>query len=256
MGLDIYVGPLTRYYAGLWETVIQQAGRAEGMDIQVVGRPDPADLPPIEQIREDVLEWRRDLTAEMEDMGVGELDWPELPQGEYVTDKPDFDGYGAVLLLAAHQEFPGTPLPVLARQDFRREPLWQQVEKRHAAGGGLGGALRRVFGRAPKTEPGKPRFDHLYYPELWLPVDFDWTFQSLELGRQPIVIGSGPRLRRHLEELNRLTFRGGVGDLDEWRTDGPPRDGAFERMAKFGLAAWLALAVEADERRQPMRLDY
>jgi hypothetical protein len=256
MGLDIYVGPLTRYYAGLWETIVQQAGRAEGMDVQVIGRPDPADLPPIEQIREDVIEWRRDLTAEMEDMGVGELDWPELPQGDYVTDKPDFDGYGAVLLLAAHQEFPDQPLPVLARRDFRRDPLWQRVEKRHGGGGGLGGALRRIFGREPRADPGEARFDHLYYPELWLPVEFAFTFQTLELGRQPVVIGSGPRLRRNLEELNQRTFRGGVGDLAEWQQDGPPRDGGFEAMAKFGLAVWLALAVEADERRQPMRLDY
>jgi hypothetical protein len=256
MGLDIYVGPLTRYYAGLWETIVQQAAKAEGVEVTVMGRPDPADLPPIEQIREDVIDWRRDLTAEMEDMGVGELDWAELPQGEYVTDKPDFDGYGAVLLLAAHQEFADTALPVLAGADFRREPLWRLVEQRHGAGGGLGGALRRVFGLGPKAVPGEARFDHLYFPELWLPVDFPWTFQSLELGREPVVIGSVPRLRRHLEDLNQVTFRGGLGELAEWRADGPAEDGAFEAMAKFGLAVWLALAVEADERRQPMRLDY
>ncbi len=30
MGLDVYVGPLSRYYTGQWETVVQQWGRQIG----------------------------------------------------------------------------------------------------------------------------------------------------------------------------------------------------------------------------------
>ena len=31
MGLDVYVGPLIRYYTGDWETIVQQIGRETGM---------------------------------------------------------------------------------------------------------------------------------------------------------------------------------------------------------------------------------
>jgi len=36
MGLDVFVGSLTRYYMGNWETVIQQAGRQNNIPVQVV----------------------------------------------------------------------------------------------------------------------------------------------------------------------------------------------------------------------------
>jgi len=35
MGLDVYVGTLTRYYQGEWDTIIQQMGAA-GTDVAVV----------------------------------------------------------------------------------------------------------------------------------------------------------------------------------------------------------------------------
>ena len=36
MGLDVYVGPFSRYHTGEWETIVQQAARANGMTVQVV----------------------------------------------------------------------------------------------------------------------------------------------------------------------------------------------------------------------------
>lgn len=36
MGLDVYVGSLTRYHGGDWETVVQQAAREQGIDVHVL----------------------------------------------------------------------------------------------------------------------------------------------------------------------------------------------------------------------------
>jgi hypothetical protein len=36
MGLDIYVGSLTRYFLGNWETIIQQYARQTGTAVQIV----------------------------------------------------------------------------------------------------------------------------------------------------------------------------------------------------------------------------
>ena len=36
MGLDIYVGPLTRYYTDNWKTIVQQAGEDNNIPVTVV----------------------------------------------------------------------------------------------------------------------------------------------------------------------------------------------------------------------------
>ena len=35
MGLDVYVGPLVRYYTGDWQTIVQQLGREAGTAVEV-----------------------------------------------------------------------------------------------------------------------------------------------------------------------------------------------------------------------------
>jgi hypothetical protein len=34
--LDVYVGSLTRYHAHDWETIVQQAAKREGIEVQVM----------------------------------------------------------------------------------------------------------------------------------------------------------------------------------------------------------------------------
>ena len=36
VGLDVYVGPLTRYYLGDWETVVQRLGRERGFPVKTI----------------------------------------------------------------------------------------------------------------------------------------------------------------------------------------------------------------------------
>lgn len=104
MGLDLYVGSLTRYTSGDWLTIVQQAGLANGVDVQVVhAQPEPPDaVSDPRLIRDAVEEWRQGLGA-----GLGvDCDWPETVDSPYWTDKPDWDGYGAVMLMAAYDERP------------------------------------------------------------------------------------------------------------------------------------------------------
>src|SRR3954471_11068140 len=105
MGLDIYVGPLCRYYAGDWETVVQRRAREQGIALNVVrAQPasadalrDPKDTLPI------VTAWREGLALALKDEGVS-LFWQEQPDGIYFTDKPAWDCYGDLLLWAAYSE--------------------------------------------------------------------------------------------------------------------------------------------------------
>src|SRR5687768_14062080 len=95
VGLDVYVGPLTRYYTGDWETIIEQLGREGAFAVEVV-RPDGEDqgerLTDPAEVTELVLAWRTALSA-----AIGqELEWIEDPSAPVFTDKPAWDGYGSL----------------------------------------------------------------------------------------------------------------------------------------------------------------
>jgi len=67
MGLDVYVGSLTRYYAGDWELIAQQAARDIGVPLRVVrAQADPSDsIRDPDAIRPVVKQWRDQLSASL-----------------------------------------------------------------------------------------------------------------------------------------------------------------------------------------------
>ena len=75
MGLDVYVGSLTRYYAGDWETIVQQTAREQGFSAEIVRASEPPEdaITDPDTIRELVEAWQRLL----------ELDWNESPEAPY-----------------------------------------------------------------------------------------------------------------------------------------------------------------------------
>ena len=102
MGLDVYVGTLTRYYAGQWETIVQRTGREQGFAVEVQRQhvdaavTDPAALEPV------LIEWRDTLSAALSTHLRGPLRWDEGMGPDYFTDKPAWDCYGSLLVWAAH----------------------------------------------------------------------------------------------------------------------------------------------------------
>src|SRR5262245_32541171 len=116
MGLDVYVGSLTRYYTGDWETIVQQWGRQNGVPVTVVragqspggggsvwerlfkrNAPSPA-----EKTRIAVIGWRGQIARVLGREAALSFDWDESAASPYFTDKPDWAGFGALLLLAAY----------------------------------------------------------------------------------------------------------------------------------------------------------
>ncbi len=265
MGLDVYVGPLSRYYSGAWETIVQQAGREQGIPVQIVrsNEPPPDAITEPAVVQEAVLAWRSSIEQQLGDRLGARLEWPEDPSIEYVTDKPDWDAYGAVLLLAAHDEFGAGSLPHEAPRQWQKEPLYGPVlQQYHGERHSVRRGLARLFGRSREEAGGSPSggdvllYRHLHLPELWLPADFDFTFRADDVAGAEMTMGSVPRLFAELRRLNERTYRAEPTDLEAWRQDGPPEDRSFDRTARFGLSIFLGLAKEAVDRRLPMKLDY
>lgn len=254
MGLDVYVGSLTRYYSFTWETTVQQAAKASGMQVQVM-RPPGWAPPTVEAARARVMSWRNGLSAAL---GIP-LGWDEDADAAYAVDKPDWDGYHGLRYFALHDEFPELPVPrsMPSRPDTRalaREPLERRYAEVYA--GQRPGGLRTLFGgRSRSNAPPAPRYPHLETPELWIPVNLPEPVRIEDPAGTPLVVGSVSRLRAELESLNDRTLRLDEAGVEAIRAAELPT-GGFEDAARFGFVIFLSLARHADDWQQPMKMDY
>ena len=118
MGLDVYVGSLTRYYVEGPADVVERIARHQ--DITVNDGQDAEEV-----IRAAVLRWREGLSRWLGDRLDGPLDWDESAPAPCFTDKPGWDGYGGTLLLAAHDEHPELPPPAQVSADWPDDLAYQ-----------------------------------------------------------------------------------------------------------------------------------
>jgi hypothetical protein len=228
MGLDIYVGPLTRYFAHDWKTIVQQAAEAQGKQV-VVDRPTAPDaITDKERIRTAVRGWRTLIEHGLKGRLRGPLEWDETDDAPYFTDKPDFAGWHALQLLAGALAS-GRALPDTAPADWTKDRTWSSAVK-------------------------KSQYRHVVEPFIWLPSEFDDVFVVKWLTGAQLPCGSSPRLLDQLRELNQSTLRGTPEDLEAWRQAGPAQP--LTQMARFGLAVFTELAGQSVRARLPMVLDY
>src|SRR6185295_35850 len=111
MGLDLYVGTLTRYYTGRWETEGQRVGRQAGIPVQIIyANGEPRRLgkltAPIV-----IARWRRRVAGKFAHLVPEGLTWSESGSKPYLARKPDHDGRRALVLAGAYAEHPELPRP-------------------------------------------------------------------------------------------------------------------------------------------------
>ena len=244
MGLDIYVGPVTRYVAGDWQTIVQQAGADQGIPVEVMRLNEPPDaITDVRVVDAVVHEWRSGLLASLE---TGET-WEEDPLGEYKTDKPDWDGYGAVILLAAYDERPDLK-PGSSRGLFRGKTERTKPEDFPDS------EAFKVASQSPQRYPTL-----LSGAEWCLPLRLGpRVFRTSAPNGHEMVMGRVPVLLEELRTLNERTLRLADGDLRSARQAGPPELGSssVESAGAFGLAAMIPLTDFADQRRLTWIMDY
>jgi hypothetical protein len=234
MGLDLYVGTMTRYLSGDWKTIVQQWAESTGTPIQMVRSNQAPDAirDPL-QIRPVVIAWRGLLTKSLGTKISAPLGWGEEDGRPYFTDKPDWDGYWSLLLLAAYIE-KGKERPQYLPEHPEKDRVLKDARKKSA------------------------RYEQLLLPMIWLPDDFNFTFTGEHLTGQKVTYGSAPRLLVALADLNDHTLKGTPEDLARWRFEGPtdekPRP--FERVARFALGVFIELTEKAVSERLPIIVDY
>jgi hypothetical protein len=161
------------------------------------------------------------------------LQWLDEPEGDYFTDKPAWDGYGALVLWAAYDE-----AGLAGRPDTAHE--WAGNPVYTAALANPSSRYRHLIGNT----------------EIWLPCDFDPPFSGPTLDRETAVFGSSVRLLRELEDLNQRGWQASESDLESWRQAGAETDAPLVTVARFGFAVFHSLATTSVEKKLPMKLDY
>ena len=209
MGLDIYAGTLTRYYSHNWKTVVQQWAEENGYAFnRITPDGEPADneeeLSPAE-VQAAVENWRDQILAAISQPDQPPYTpWPEDNERPYYTDKPDWDTFGAMLLVAACHTY-GESVPPTVEKDwnFGEHPLIAR----------LASDEERVWSL-------------LRGATWWLPLTDSFLFQGPLPTDDQTMIATLVGLRKELEKLNHLAWQADEDTILGWAdTEGYPVDG-------------------------------
>jgi hypothetical protein len=235
MALDVYVGSLTRYYAGDWENVAERSARERGVGPQIARPRGASDRQrEAERAKPTVQAWRSALGASLgSNVATGSLDWDESPGAPHFTRRPGWDGFGSLVLWAAYAEYPALPRPASLPEEWDDDPA---LLCSNADGSRYSHLVRNV--------------------ELWLPSPFEFTFEGEDVDGRRIVVGSVMTLARQLAELNGATWKAGDGEVAAWGQSAPADDAMLEFKARYVFAILAELARQAVDHRLPMKLDY
>ena len=235
MALDVYVGSLTRYYAGRWENLGERAARERGAPTSVRWAKQPEDAKSQDRIRAKVIGWRTALAKALGDRLAGPLDWDETEDAPWYTHRPGWDGFGSLVLWAAYAEHPVLTCPASLPEDWDEDP-----------------ALARSNGAGFRS-----CYSHLVRDvELWLPARFAFTVEGQDFEGRRVVFGSAPGLCEQLRRLNAATWQAGRKVLSGWQATAPAADWGLERRARHAFAVLSDLSGKAVAYRLPMKLEY
>jgi hypothetical protein len=236
MALDVYVGSLTRYYAGDWKSVADRttpepARKAESGQPRAAG----SSKKDRDRIGAAVLEWRRSLDDALAPHLAEPLSWNEASGAPWFTDRPGWDGFGSLVLWAAYAEQPTLRRPGALPKEWDDDA-----------------ALVRS-----NAEGFRSRYSHLVRNvELWLPTALDFTFEGEDVDGRRVIIGSSAALRRQLGELNAKTWKMDEDEMTALARIRPPVRASLEAAARHAMATMSGLVRQAVQLRLPMKLDY
>ena len=234
MALDVYVGSLTRYYAGAWENLVEKAARERGTPRPVHPAESTDAARSQDRIRPTVIAWRAALTKALGNRLSQPLEWDESQAAPWFTHRPGWDGFGSLVLWAAYAEHPALRLPATLPEEWDNDV-----------------ALMRSA-----AEGYRSRYSHLVRNvEMWLPVTFDITFEGEDVEGRRVVIGSVTALRRQLADLNAATWKASGTDVAAWARV-PPEEQTVEACARYAFAVLTELADRAQSAHLPMKLDH
>lgn len=258
MGLDLYAGTLTRYYANNWKTAARQWAEENGLSFSRV-TPDGESIEDEEvsadEVQRAMENWRDRILAAVTAPGKEPYAaWPENNEKPYYTDKPDWDAFGAMLLVAACH-FYGEPVPPTVSKgwDFSEHPLIKRLSQEP----------KKVWSLFRDTI-------------IWLPLPDSFLFRAPRPTGDQVMIATTGALRLELERLNELAWQADEATVRGWgKSEGYPvegiigQGGTFSRtelpeqteydtqsLAKYAFSIFYQALQFAEENQVPILLDF
>jgi hypothetical protein len=265
MGLDVYVGTLTRYYGGEWSTIIQQMAAATGTEGSVLrpgelpgGEPDrartaeatPSKPPPPEIWLDRIERWLNRLSAWGGGASRTRSGDPSAQSRSIAEDVARWQAYlneeqaGSLSRPLEWDESEAAPY-------FTDKPAWVGYASllllaAHDEHPELPRPTRATddwsddpaWKLISRDDFATSRYTHIASPSIWLPCDFDRVFSADDVaGDDEVLIGSSVALLAELRALNDRTYQGSAQDLAEWLEAGPEPDHAVDLAASSGTIA-------------------
>ena len=236
MAINIYVGPLVRFYSGNWKPVFIEGGSQKNDDKERGHAAPFADekVSPVE-LRNYIIEWRKQISHALKKHLNGPLVWSETPDTAYYTDRPDRYGYDALRLWAAYAENPDIPKPTELSANVEDDPALLASKE------------------TEETEFAQI----LSNVVIWLPFNLDIVFDAEFLNYdEPISVGSSGALFEQLKRLNAKTWNASMGEITSWRELKRDDSAPLESSAKYGFSLFFYLAQLSVMNKLPMALYY
>lgn len=232
MALDLYAGPLSRYHAANWKNIGQQIAELQGVSYQLIQVGNDEEKASPEEVTRAIIAWQNQLVGSLQPQGIEIDTWPEGQELEYLTDRPGWEGFLALIVMAHSLIRPESKLPSTLPP---LEELWQHP--------------------ANQEDQGDSPLGYLSGVELWLPGDFREIISLETPVGKPVLCASVGRL---LWFLGEVCAKWGLDTaaLDTRTTDQPGPGSSFEGAAIHGLVTCWRLGKFAQERRVPLVLDY
>jgi len=251
MGLDIYVGSLTRYYNRNWKTATEQWAEENGIGYERIEPESEEDLLPPEQVQDIMCHWR-DSVLSVIASSAGQMEpWTEDNEAPYWTEKPDWPAYGALLLYAAAKVYGESyPTTVPKNWDYTQEALIQRAQA--------------------DTQMSWSLFKGA---EWWLPVEVPLLLKGETPVGSMIPISTAGALMLELLRINELGWKADEETVLSWmKTEGYPVDATVEQgnmgtvtehtqystvsLARYAYSILWQAAKFSLQNKVPILLDY
>jgi len=229
MGLDIYSGPLCRYYSGDWETENARVSRETGRQYATLRAQSWAFEQPAEAL-EDIEDWRTCLLQEWRpDLIRGELAWNEGESLPYLTYKIDFEGLYSLIFFLCCLQSPGFERPGNLPDNFEETEVYAAASRDYGA-------------------------SHLATLEAhaYLPSQERFLMPANDPVGTELFISSTGRLRDALDWINSQAWNADRETLDTWLRAHLPAETIVELTADGNLQTVLV----ADDLRNDDRLEH
>ena len=252
MGMDIYAGTFVRYYAKNWKTKSQQFCEENGIAYSVI-RANPEEhekQASPEKITEGVHYWQNKMNDMLESHGIQRFElWEENNEKDYYTDKPDWDAFGALLLMVSAKVL-GRDCPAEYEKNMEFHPYIEEAAAEMLAEWSLPAG---VFHFIPQKEY----------------LMFEWVLAN---GKEA-SFATTATLKAELDTINELLWNADENMILEWtETEGYPVDvvlqnGKYQRLqeskvydteslAKFCYSILYRAVKFSFENNVPVIFDY